>query len=123
MVYRKGDDLERAVLHIISSFAHKEMAASISLESELKYNLGFDSLTMLEICVKIESVFKVSMEGKLNGIKKVGDIIAFIENYHGFGRNALLNIDDYPLSYPLPKKPKHVWWQRCVNFIKRIGEF
>ena len=113
----KNNDVTSTVLQIISSITNKEMAANITAESNLKYDLVLDSLNMLEMCVEIESKFKVSIEKKLGNVKTVGDIISLIENGGAGKRDVAYNIEDYPL----PKTEKHIRRLKLLMRLSRLA--
>ena len=112
MVHKKSIDIETTIIQIISSTVNREIAASVTLESSLKNDLGLDSLTMLEICVEIENAFNVSIEGKMGGINTVCDIITLIENDGAGSRDFAYDMDDYPL----PKTERHL--QKLKRYIQ-----
>lgn len=88
---------ETRVISIISSLVSEDMPGEITLGSKLKHDLGLDSLNMLELCVAIESAFKVSIQKDLTVNNTVADVIEHIEN--GTDRRVAdrFNVDDYPL--------------------------
>jgi acyl carrier protein len=55
-------------------------AESITLESNLKEDLGADSLDMVDLIMSIEDAFDIKIEEEdTAGIKTVGDIVSYIE--------------------------------------------
>ena len=116
MNYSLSMDAETVVLQIISSIANREAAQSVTPDSRLKHDLGFDSLTTLEMCVEIESALKVSIEDKIGSLKTVGDIISLIENNVISDSDVEYNIDDYPL----PKTKKHI---KQLKHFMRLSRF
>jgi len=116
MHYKIGTNVETTILQIVSSLASRDSLKNITLNSKLKYDLGFDSLTTLEMCVEIESALKVSIEGKLGKIKTIGDIVSLVENNESYSRDVKYNINDYPL----PKTEKHI---RKLRRLMRISNF
>jgi len=116
MPYIIDANVETTILKIVSSLANRDTLKNITLNSKLKYDLGFDSLTTLEMCVEIESALKVSIEGKLGNIKTVGDIVSLVENNESYSHDVKYNIDDYPL----PKTEKHI---RKLRRLMRVSGF
>ena len=98
MIQRLDMTAESAVTQIISSIVNRNAAENITLDSRLKYDLGFDSLSTLEMCVEIESVLDVSIEDKIGKIKTVGDIVSLVEHNESFSRDVVYEIEDYPLQ-------------------------
>ena len=114
---RNIENVQEAVLRIISSVANdKELTANITPESSLKYDLCLDSLTMLEMCVEIESACRVSIEKKLGSVETVADIIALVESGGRGKRDVDYNIEDYPL----PKTNRHVRWLKLFMRLSRL---
>ncbi|MDN5353198.1 MAG: acyl carrier protein, partial [Clostridiales bacterium] len=55
-------------------------AESITLENNLKEDLGADSLDMVDLIMSIEDAFDIKIEEEdTAGIKTVGDIVSYIE--------------------------------------------
>ncbi|MCL2024119.1 MAG: 1-acyl-sn-glycerol-3-phosphate acyltransferase, partial [Oscillospiraceae bacterium] len=105
-------DVKAIVLQIVSQMTHTEMAESVTPESRLKQDLGFDSLSALELCVALESALHVSVESKISGVSTVQDLIALVGR--GGGRGGLpYDIEDYPL----PKTESHI--QRLKGYMRR----
>ena len=116
MPYKIGADVETTVFQIVSSLANRDTAKNITLDSKLKHDLGFDSLTTLEMCVEIESTLKVSIEGKIGNIKTVGDIVSLIENSEKYSSDVEYDINDYPLQ----KTKKHIRKLKRLMFMSRF---
>ena len=95
MVY---DDVEATVLQVVSSIAEKEAVANISHESRLKYDLGLDSLNMMELCVVLESAFNISIDEGMVTAKTVQDLIELVKSGGGINPAKAYNIDDYPMQ-------------------------
>ena len=116
MSYKIGVDVETTVLQIVSSLANRDTSKNITLNSRLKHDLGFDSLTTLEMCVEIESLLKVSIENKIGNIKTVGDIISLVENSEMYSRDVEYDIDKYPLQ----KTNRHIRKLKRLMFMSRF---
>lgn len=55
-------------------------AANVSLEARLSEDLGADSIDAVELIMKIEDTFNVSVsDEQAQAIKTVGDIVKFLE--------------------------------------------
>ena len=118
--HKSNNDAEAAVKKIISSFIGNDIATSITSESNLRYDLGFDSLKMLELCVEVENQFKISTEKSIGNIKTVGDIISFVENSDSQNSYEAYDINDYPLL----RTKKHIrWLKRLIHLSKRLWNF
>ncbi len=65
----------------IASEHSDEPIESITSESELKHDLGMDSLDIIELGLKIDTEFLIEIPDKeLEAIKTVGDMVAYIEH-------------------------------------------
>ena len=116
VTFKDISDTESIVLQIVSSLVSKDIPNYVTLKSKIKHDLGFDSLTTLEMCVEIESAFNVSIESKMSSIKTVGDIVYLIENNNEIDNNVDFNIEDYPL----PKTKNHI--KQLIHFM-RLSKF
>ncbi|MDR2586502.1 MAG: 1-acyl-sn-glycerol-3-phosphate acyltransferase, partial [Prevotellaceae bacterium] len=116
MIHSFNSDIESTVIQIISSIVNRNAAENVTPESRLKYDLSFDSLTMLEMCAEIESALNVSIENKIGNVKTVSDVIKLIENNGAFNKDVEYDINDYPL----PKTKQHI--RRLKRFM-RLSRF
>jgi long-chain acyl-CoA synthetase len=96
---RMERDTESVLLNLLAGFAEGQ---AVTPDSSLKYDLGFDSLTLLELCVALEEAFQMAVADDMGGAETVRDLITLINNGGG-KRGAVYNIEDYPL----PKKRRH----------------
>jgi len=86
--------LEDKVVQIIEKYADDNI---VTFDSRLKGELGFDSLTMMELMVELESTFSISIADVIGTAKTVRDIVVLIES-GGTAKDGLsYNIEDYPL--------------------------
>jgi acyl carrier protein len=52
----------------------------LTLDTDLRYDLGADSLDILEVISNLEKEFGITIpDGKMEGMKKVGDLVRFFE--------------------------------------------
>jgi len=109
-------EVEDTVIKIVSSLTGSEAVENITLESRLKDDLGFDSLNMFELCVKLEGALKTHISNNMDSIKTVGDIVTQIkENKNVPSNDTEFNIEKYPLL----KTKKHLWWLKAIMLISR----
>lgn len=72
--------LDQKVIGIVSD-ASKVDIAKISLATSLVDDLNLDSLSLVELMMKIEDEFKIEVpESDAEGLKTVTDIVKYIEN-------------------------------------------
>ena len=116
MVSVKATDTASTVMQIISAIASKELSKSINLDSHFKYDLAFDSLNMVELCIAIEGALKTSIESRLSNVNTVRDIVTIIENNGGIS-DVPYNIDDFPIQ----KKQKHIRRLKLLMRLSRIA--
>lgn len=114
-------DVEETVLQIISTFTYNESSENITCESRLKSDLGIDSLSMLEMCVKIKGEFGISIENSLESIESIADIISYIEHDSQNGRIPEYRIEDYPLAKTLKQLNALKRLMKWTNAIWRIN--
>jgi len=114
---KNSSGVEETVLEIVSSIGSRESVVSITSESRLKCDLGFDSLNMLELCVSIEGALKIRIADNLGNIETVRDIVTLIENGSTSSRVARYNIEDYPL----PRKKRHICQLKLIMFLSRLA--
>jgi len=110
------DNIETTVIKIISDIVGKRTVKTITPGSRFKQDLGFDSLTMLEMCVEVEGKFNVAISEKLSNVQNVSDIVALIENSNPINDDIKFNIKDYPL----PKSKKHVHRLKRLMCLSRV---
>ena len=85
--------LEDKVLLIVEKLTDGKI---VDFNSRLKGDLGFDSLTMMELMVNLENAFSVSLSEAIGTAKTVQDLVVLIEG--GGGKDGLsYNIEEYPL--------------------------
>ena len=89
------------LLNIIKTHTNRE---EISLSSDLKSDLGIDSLGMFEMIVKIESEYKVDLSPYLGNIQTVEDLSDCVFNHSSQSNkaNATFSVSEFPMS-----KSKH----------------
>ena len=124
MKLSEAQSVEETVLQIVASLTRTEVEENITLDNRLKHDLGFDSLTMLELCVEIESSLNVSIENKMGSIKTVGDILSLVENSDDYSHDVEYNIEDYPLAKTarhLRKLKRFMWLSRFTWYLKVSG--
>src|SRR5215813_8753869 len=62
----------------------KRDVSKVQLQSDLRKDLGLDSLAMIELLFKIEEAFDLEIPNEdLSQITKVGDVIAYVERRLG----------------------------------------
>ena len=67
----------------------KRDVSKIQLQSDLRKDLGLDSLAMIELLFKIEEAFDLEIPNEdLTQITKVGDVIAYVERRLGTPASA-----------------------------------
>ena len=111
------NDVEAIVLKIVSALVHKDVAKSVTLESRLKNDLGFDSLNMMELCVNLEGAFDITIDAAMVKIKTVQDLIDLV-NSGDSGQSAMpYNVEDYPL----PKTKRHIQKLKRYMRLSRIA--
>ena len=89
---------------VIDIIANHTESQKITPDSLLKYDLGLDSLSMLEICVEIEDAFNIIAMDTMGVVETVRDIVELVENGGIQKSDAGYDINDYPL----PKTKKHL---------------
>lgn len=109
-----GDSAKDVVINIIAAHADGQI---ITPDSRLKYDLGLDSLTMVEICVEIEDAFNILIAEGMGGVETVLDIVTLIENGGAIHRDVDYNIGDYPL----PKTGQHLRRLKRYMRLSRIA--
>ena len=73
----KKELIEKEVIEIIQEFCCFD--DEVSLESELDYDLGLDSLDMVEITMELEERLDISLEDEeIVNVKIVSDLIELI---------------------------------------------
>ena len=87
----KKTDLEKELIKIISKYV---AGAEVTIESNLKKDLGLDSLSMFELSVEIENKLGISMVERLDGIETVRDILYKEKTMSGEEKDYSLK--DYP---------------------------
>lgn len=95
-----------------------KMVSEINEEKRLFEDLGFDSLTLFELAVKLEQRIGVNIVGNLQKVGTVGELVAFLKN------SASETIDCLDMSqFPLPKEKKHfVFLKRFNKLSKRLWD-
>ena len=74
-----GEILEK-LIQILKKSTTKEVA-DVDFDSDLRMDLGIESVGMMFLAVMIEKEFNVSFEGvELDSFKKVSDVVEFIRN-------------------------------------------
>lgn len=73
----KKELIEKEVIEIIEEFCC--LGDEILLETELDYDLGLDSLDMVEITMELEERFNISIEDEeIANVKTVSDIVELV---------------------------------------------
>lgn len=73
----KKELIEKEVIEIIEEFCC--LGDEILLETELDYDLGLDSLDMVEITMESEERFNISIEDEeIANVKTVSDIVELV---------------------------------------------
>jgi acyl carrier protein len=73
----KKELIEKEVIEIIEEFCC--FGDEILLETELDYDLGLDSLDMVEITMELEERFNISIEDEeIANVKTVSDIVELV---------------------------------------------
>jgi len=80
--------IESTVLQVISSMANREVAPTITLDSRLRNDLGFDSLMLMEICIEIEGKLNILLDEKIAAAETVRDVVALIKKTATGGSDA-----------------------------------
>jgi len=109
-----GGDVETIVMNIVKSHADTQ---TVTLDSHLQYDLGFDSLTLMEICVDIEGELNTLIAENMGAVKTVRDVITLIERGGTVSRDVAYNIEDYPL----PKMKKHMRRLKTLMRLSRLA--
>ena len=107
------DNIKNIVLDIMSNYTDE---STITLDSHLQYDLGFDSLTMLEVCLEVENEFNVHIAENIKAAKTVGDIVVLIGKGNPKKHDILYNINDYPL----PKTKRHTRRLKRLMWLSRF---
>lgn len=108
-----GDSLCDVVLGIITNYADGKPATP---DSRLKYDLGLDSLTMMEIVIEIESALNILIAENMGAVETVRDIVSLIESGGAASRDVDYNIEDYPL----PKTMSHMRRLKLFMALSRL---
>ena len=109
-----GGDVETIVINIVKSHADMQ---TVTLDSHLQYDLGFDSLTLMEICVDIEGELNTLIAENMGAVKTVRDVITLIESGSTVSRDVAYDIEDYPL----PKTKKHIRRLKLFMRLSRLA--
>ena len=113
-------NIEDTLLQIVSALANRDAAENLTLDSRFKNDLGFDSLSMLQMCVEIEGTWNISIENKIGNIKTVRDIIPLLQDSGTVVRDTDYDIEDYPIS----KTDVHIrQFKRYMRFSSLIWRF
>ena len=110
-----GDSAKDIVLKIITNHTNDY---SVTLDSRFQYDLNFDSLTMITICVEIEEAFNISIADNMGAaVKTVNDLVTLIECGCSGNCDVAYDIKEYPL----PKTKKHVRWLKLLMCLSRLA--
>lgn len=96
-----GSSVAEIVLSIVSNHAEDK---PVTTDSRFKYDLGLDSLKMIEISIEVESIFNIIVADNMGAIRTVQDLVAMVENGGAKKRDVEYNIEDYPI----PKTAKDI---------------
>ena len=86
---------EDKILLVVEKLADGKL---VEIDSRLKGDLGFDSLTMMELIVLLESSFSMALSESIGTAKTVQDLVKLIESGGAFKDGLSYNIEDYPLK-------------------------
>ena len=90
------EDVQKMVINIIRQVLSTDNKVEINLNSNIKLDIGLDSLKCFEVCTLIQKKFGCSVEGIFNDDTRVSDII---ENIKANGQNEYINdAAKYPLK-------------------------
>ena len=104
----KTDD--EVVFSIISQHA-AQYSGVITENTDLKHELGFDSLTMFEIVSEIEAQLHIDVSAQLSKVSTVGELVSAVRN----PKSAVGSIN--MADFPAPKTRKSL--KRLRNWVKR----
>jgi len=108
-----GVSAEDIIIGIVKK--HTEID-TVTPDSRLKYDLGLDSLKMMEICIDIEDAFNIFSSKATGAVETVGDIIRLIDNCDTMTCNVGYDINDYPIKKTL----KQVKWLNRFTKLTRV---
>jgi acyl carrier protein len=112
----EAESMEDVVLRVIARHVD---GLTVTPESNLKYDLNLDSLTMMEICIEIEGALNILIAESMGAIETVNDILTVIESVNSGGAKKSevdYNIEDYPLK----KTKLHMMNLRRYMFYSRF---
>ena len=78
--------------------------------SDLEYDLGIDSLTMMEVCNEIEETFGIFIGDYLDSIHRVSDIVDFLEQNEKNGKHEIIERDNTLKDFPVKKR----WYHKAI---------
>lgn len=86
---------EDDIIAVISRIAKKNFT---DLDSELKNDIGMDSLELFELCVAIDEKYGVSIEEKMHDKITVLELIQLIESLKSTQNGTFVNVANHPIE-------------------------
>lgn len=105
----KSNSIDETITAILAQYA-KQFSGEITESTDIKNDLGFDSLTMFEIATEIEHRLHVDVSSSLGNINTVGQLIAAVKSPET--ATNTINMADFPA----PKTEKSL--RRLRKWIK-----
>ena len=108
-----GFSIDDIVINIMKNHTDSNV---VTLDSHLKYDLGLDSLSLLEVYVEIEDALNMKFIDTLISVDTVRDITLHIESSDMNQNGPNYNINNYPLK----KTRKHLIRLKRLMFLSRV---
>jgi len=89
------DEYAKDIIEIVTSHAGGQ---TVTLASHLKYDLGFNSLSMVELCVAIEDAFDITIDERMFTAEKVQDICELVVESKNDRTPKVYNIEKFPIQ-------------------------
>ena len=109
----KEDD----IIAVISRIVKKNIT---DLNSELKNDIGMDSLELFELCVAIDEKYGVSIEEKMHEKITVSELIQLIETLKNTQNGTSVNVANYPIER---KKDDYTYLKRFNGWSRMLWKF
>lgn len=114
-----NDTIENIIISTIRKISKYQ--ETISLSSSLRYELGLDSLSMLEMAVDLENIYNMDICSGLDNILTVNDMLLYIKNNGAKEINSSrIDISNFP---ELKTKKDEKKFKRYMSLSKTVWKF